>query len=347
MGRNQTRLAAVFRRFAEVESRALSPFYSLLAAEIAADSEVLGVAGHAGRGQPPPNMLFGAVRFLLDRGADPQLLRLYPGEGGGSATMDAYPAFRRFVLRQRGAIEAILRTRKVQSNVVRRAAVLLLGLAKVSRLAGGEPLASLEIGASFGMTLLWQRFHYEYGPGLTLGDENSPVRIATTLSGGPPGWPPAMPLVASNTGIEIAPVRPDDRDGMAWLEALIWPEHRDNRELWRAAVPLALREPPRVLEGDALEILGAAAEEAAARGAPVSVYHSHTLNQFTTEARTRLEDILRRLSANRRVYRLSYEGEGADSALRLLEYEGGERRRQHHLADCEAHGRWVRWRDGA
>jgi hypothetical protein len=151
-----------------------------------------------------------------------------------------------------------------------------------------------------------------------------------------------MPDVVSNTGIELSPVQMDDPESIAWLEALIWREHQDNRDLWRAAVPVALQDPPRVLAGDALELLPGVIEEVAT-GMAVSIYHSHTLNQFSDEAKAALEDILCNMSSDRRIYRIAFEGEGAHSVLRVFRYSGGRCMGEFHLANCEAHGRWIDW----
>ena len=339
----QSKLAAEFRRFAEVGSQNMSPFYSALAARISQDAELLAVASECRPGQPPVNMLFGAVRCLLDKGAAPELLALYPHTAGvGSGGSDACPAFKQFVLENREAIVAILRTRSVQTNVVRRAAVLLQGLLRVAEKTGGRPIAHVEVGSSFGMTLLWQQFSYDYGNGLRYGPPDSPVRINSRMDGkSAAGGAAPMPPVVSNVGIEVEPVGPDDADGIAWLGALIWPEHNDNRDLWRAALPLALETPPRIVEGDVLEalpeVVGAQPAEL-----PVTVYHSHTLNQFSREAKDRFEELLLGLSGRRQLFRISFEGAGKQSELRLFEYAGGRRVSDEHLADCEAHGRWIR-----
>ena len=60
-----TTLAARFARFAERECRGVSPLYRALARAVATDAELLALAAGVGSGQPPPNMLFAAVRLLL------------------------------------------------------------------------------------------------------------------------------------------------------------------------------------------------------------------------------------------------------------------------------------------
>ena len=231
----------------------------------------------------------------------------------------------------------------MQSNVVRRASVLLLGLYSVSEAVGGAPFVNIEIGASLGLTLLWEQFFYDYGEGRSLGDPKSPVRLRSALEGRPTFLTEAeWPRVTENVGIEIEPVDLDDPDSIAWLNALIWPEHRDNRALSETAVRLARQAPPCVIAGDALEVLpGMIAGLPDSR--PVSIYHSHTLNQFSAGARVQLDELLRQASTSRRVFRLSFEHIGKHSVLSLIRYSGGRTRTPANLADCEPHGRWIRW----
>jgi hypothetical protein len=287
-------------------------------------------------------MLLGAVRFFLDHGADATLLNLYPRSFGQYPGIDAYPRFREFVLTSREPIIEILRSRSVQSNVVRRCAVLVLGLLRISQILEAQPFANIEIGASLGLTLLWRHFSYDYGDGLQLSPKDSAGLIRSRLTGPAPFGDSAAPETISDTGIELFPVNLDDAESIAWLEALIWPEHDDNRTLWRLAVSLARRNPPRVVGGDANEVLPQLIAELLP-GIPVCIYHSHTLNQFGTDAKARFQRLLRDESGNRRLFRISFESDGGHSALRLFEYLSGDCRGESHLADCEPHARWIRW----
>ena len=71
-------VASAFERFARVEGSYMSPFYAALAAGVAEDLEVIEVARRTKPRQYVANMLFGAVRLLLDEGHDDSLLALYP-----------------------------------------------------------------------------------------------------------------------------------------------------------------------------------------------------------------------------------------------------------------------------
>jgi hypothetical protein len=131
-------LAGFFRKFSDVESQEMSPFYSYLAGSLADDSILLEIVSATGVGQPPANMIFAAVRLLLDGGRSSELLGMYPESFEDDWSADSYAVFREFVISNRSDIETVLSTRRVQSNVVRRSAVLLPGLIESARSFSGQ-----------------------------------------------------------------------------------------------------------------------------------------------------------------------------------------------------------------
>ena len=146
-------------------------------------------------------------------------------------------------------------------------------------------------------------------------------------------------------GIEREPLNVDDPEDVAWLNALIWPEHDDNRRHSELAIDLLRDRRPRVVEGDALDVLPSLIAEQET-STPVAVYHSHTLNQMSAPDRDRLDDMLLAESRDRSILRLAFEDERDHSELRLFEYSSGTDITETHLADCEAHGRWIEWLAG-
>ncbi len=342
-------LAAQFRRFAERECAGVSPLYHALALEIAQDPELLEVASQARPGQPAPNMLLAAVHALLlgDRGGDP-LAAFYPDLTASPSVPDrAFPAFREFCQRRRAAIVEILAARVVSTNEVARSACLLPGFLEVAAELGA-PLHLLEVGASAGLNLLWDRYGYDYGTGNTAGDLAAPLVLRCETRGGKalPRLPTALPEVASRSGIDRQPLDPADRADGAWLRALIWPEQRDRAERLDRALSIAAEAGLSIRRGDALEVLPRVLA-ALPGGAPVCVFHCFTLNQFGAEARQAFDSLLRRLAAERRIARLGLEWDSEEPApvLRLALYDG-RRATDSFLALCDAHGSWIDWRAG-
>jgi hypothetical protein len=337
-------LAERFERFGTVECRHSSPLYARLALGVAADAEMLELAAQAPAGQPVPNVLFAAVHYLLLRGEQDPLAAYYPSMGGGAAPEeDVYLAFRAFCLAHRGAITELLRTRLVQTNEVRRCACLLPAFGLVADLAGGRPLALVEVGASAGVNLLWDRYGYENGGSGRCGDPGSPVQLACAVRGH--RRPPiltAPPRVASRLGLDLHQVDMGNPEEVLWLRALIWPEHVERMALLEQAIAVARRDPPALLAEDALERLPGALAAIPPEVA-ICVFHSFTANQLSAAARDRLA----KHGAGQPVYRVWMEGAaGGDAELGLAVYTGGSPA-ERVLAICEPHGRWIVWQGAA
>jgi hypothetical protein len=364
----QDALARRFERFARLECHGSSPLYERLSLGIAADPDLLALAAHARAGQPAPNLFLGAVHALLLGGVQHPLARFYPSltphpDGEGAPN----PPFRDFCLEHAAQIRALIATRLVQTNEVRRCALLLPAFAMVAQRAEGRPLAVIEAGASAGLNLLWDRYAYDYGDGAVAGDPSSPVRITCTVQGPHrPPIPASMPRVVARMGIDLNPIDVRDMDAVAWLRALIWPEHSERAALLERAVAVARAGPPSLLAGDALTVLPGVLD-GVPENATICVVHTHTLNQFSPEARERFTELMDAHGARRDLYRISIAdlfrdggvpGQSPDRRglgnrtgspiqehplLGLVAYENGVKQEQ-VLAACDGHGRWIAWR---
>lgn len=62
-----------------------------------------------------------------------------------------------------------------------------------------------------------------------------------------------MPPLASTAGFDLNPLNPEDDDDRRHLEALVWPENREQAQLMRDALKLAAQVPITVLKGDAVD----------------------------------------------------------------------------------------------
>ena len=102
-------------------------------------------------------LLLAAVHYLLLCGVDHALGAFYPSVAHLASVPpgDPVPAFRAFCRDHREALLNLVSTGLVQTNEPRRCTVLLPAFATVARLAGGAPLALIEVGASAGLNLLF------------------------------------------------------------------------------------------------------------------------------------------------------------------------------------------------
>jgi hypothetical protein len=192
------------------------------------------------------------------------------------------------------------------------------------------------------------------------------VQIEADVQGDlrPPAAP--VPAIAWRAGLDLNPLDVADAGTVAWLRALVWPEHTDRMAILEAAVALARLHPPRLVRGDMLRDLPALAAEAPADAALV-VTATWVLAYVTAQGR---RDFIAGLAAlaqrlHRTVWFVSCEGQDVAaslelglgeappdgmvgfSALSLHRFDPDGRSTHRALALCHAHGRWIRWLDRA
>lgn len=340
--RPHAEIARSFRNFAP-HCRIGSPLYEQLSLAIAEDDALLELAAQTRAGQPPPNMLFGAVHYLLLRGTRHPLAAYYPTVGGGEPPgPDAFAAFREFCLSRREPIGHLLATRLTQTNETRRCSYLLPAFQTVYMQADHMPLALIEIGPSAGLNMAWDRYAYDYGNGLTVGDPDAGVLISTELRGGRPPIPTRPPAVAWRLGVDLNPVDLENRDEVRWLEGLIWPDQLERMNRLRAAMSLVRAARLRIVAGDALALLPGLLAEAPGE-AVLCVYHTHVTYQFSPAMREQLHTILDQAAVQRPIYRLSCEHDGAHDPHLLLTIYAGGRREERVLALTTGHANWIEW----
>ncbi len=153
---------------------------------------------------------------------------------------------------------SILRERRTQTNEVRRGLALWPAGTLAVTIAQEMPLALVEIGCSAGLNLIWDRYSYRYrdntGAEYDAENANSSLQMDAELRG--PLIPPlaASPLrISQRIGIDLQPLNIHSSRDIAWLEALIWPEHHDRREFLRQAIAIAQDISHDLRHGDALE----------------------------------------------------------------------------------------------
>ena len=336
-------LSKQFKYFSEKVYPGSSPLYQHLAARIAEDHEILSVASHSRGGELIPNLFFAAVHFLLLHGVKHPLSTFFPSVSSGGDG-DPYSYFRSFCLENEERVLNLISSRRVQTNEVQRCACLLPAFELVARESSGRPLSIVDIGASAGLNLLWDRYGYNYGNGRRCGDASSSVQIPCTLRGelNPP-IPEILPLVESRVGIDLNPLDVRNQEEMLWLRSLVWPEHARRAELLQQAIELAKMNPPKLIARDVLEALPVVLSELPT-DATICLFHSHTVYQFPQEIRDRLSSQIAEYSRRRNLFEVSFEWwRGRDQPmLELNRFHDGTRNEQ-LLAYCNPHGEWMQW----
>jgi hypothetical protein len=306
--------ASLYAEFAAREARGVSAAYERLSRAVARDPELLALVGTLPADKRQPNLLFGVVRLL-----------------GGP--VDDPGAFHDYTLEHWPAIEKELGTRTTQTNEPGRCAALLPLLAALP-----QPLALLEVGASAGLCLYPDRYAYRYGDhAVGVGE---PV-LECALSGATP--PTRLPEVVWRAGLDLNPLDVTDPADVAWLDALIWPEHKHRRARLRAAAAVAAAEPPLLVRGDAVDDLPALAARAPS-GATLVVFHTSVLYQVPEPRREAFTRLVRGLAghwvANEAPQVLPYQRlpDPPDAALYNVLGLDGE-----PLAWTRSHGQTVHW----
>jgi hypothetical protein len=324
----------------------LSPFYAHLYHQVQQDPELAPFLNMIDPSQPNPILFFSVVNFLVLRDRGHPLARFYPYlTPTPREPQEAYPFFRAFCLAHQRELDALLPTVRLQTNEVGRCAQLLPAFEIVFQRGGGRPLNLIEIGCSAGLNLNWPHYGYRYGERM-IGDQTSPVQVNCTLAGEHmPPLPSVLPAVAQCQGIELFPLDLTTEHDIRWLRAAIWPEELERYRLLDAALQVAQRHPPQVLQGEACnrlpELLVAIPAEQT-----LCIWHSFALNQGPAEVRDQIIQMLCASSVERTIYRISLEVNPTKSGkprLELFTYHRGDLFQYEWLAECDFHGTSLEW----
>lgn len=288
--------------------------------------------------------MFAAVQYLLYETPDHELAVYYPSitESARLPREGAYEPFREFCIDHRDEILLLLKSRRVQTNVVSRCSILLPVFEYVSRRCNRTPLGLVEIGPSAGLNLLWDAYGYKYGEHGRYGNETSPVQLSCDVRGDvKPPLPEITPPTGTQLGIDINPLYVTNDEDVRWPRALIWPEHEERRHLLGNAVSVARKSPPELVEGDALTDLRNVCSRIP-DDERLCIFNTHTLYQFTAEQRDEFAGEIGKLGRSRDLFWLNCEWYGDEPEARFEEYEDGAKSTD-TLALYDSHGQWIEW----
>lgn len=338
---SEERLSRHFTRWGEIGTFNSSPLYKQLAICIGQDSELLRLAAHAQRSQPPPNMIFAAVQYLLaeDESAE---LRTYYNQfcDQPRPVADVFPVFRAYCLDNIDRLLPLIATRRTQTNAVSRSLFLTLAFQQAMN---AKPLTLIEVGCSAGLNLNWTRFGYDYADWGQLGALESPVQLTTQWRGTRrPVYRAALPTVAHAVGIDVNPLDMTDEADARWLEALIWPEHHIRRERLHHAIALAQQYPPTLQRGDLFDLLPNAVRAAKVE-TQLIIFGSFVLYQLSREMREAFYLLLDEVAQERELCWISAEWiQTATCEMTLTRWQQGQPQTE-LLAKVDPHGRWIEW----
>jgi hypothetical protein len=325
-----------------------SPFYSTLLESAAADDSGATAEALAGFETEQeyavvPLRLMGAVHRLVLEGRVPTLERHYPSVGGDGDASAAWPPFREALLEHRQEIRRLV-AHGCQTNEVGRSAALLGGFLEVAHRTG-LPLRILEIGASAGLNLRWDRYRYEAGKademdgdpgGAGWGDEHSAVRFVHFFDVAPPLGRAAE--VVERRGCDLEPIDPTTDEGALSLRAFIWADQLGRLSRLDGAISIAREVPAEVERLDAATFLER--ELAAPRhGMATVVFHSAFMKYVTDDQQKRIRTAIDSASP----YYLRLEPDQDYLQQEPDEFTFEIRLDDELLGTSQAHGAGVRW----
>jgi hypothetical protein len=235
--------------------------------------------------------LAGALHAAVLSGRDAALAAEYPSSA--RPTFDSTAVWRTardFLARDRAWVAAFIRSAP-QTNEPRRSIALLPGFLELAK-RFDRVFDTLELGASAGLNLYWDRYAYRTDAWAWGGP--SSVLIDTEWRGPPP--PDGHPRVRARAACDLNPLALHRLEDRLRLRAYVWADQPDRLARLDAAVALALEHDVRVERADAASWL----EAHLARRAPDAltvVYHSIFYQYPPLETRARIERALERAAA--------------------------------------------------
>lgn len=308
-----------------------SPLYAVLLEKAAHDLDVKGPVWDVLRGfEDEPGTAAVALRFmaavhrLVLNDTLPEVARHYPSTGGEGDPHTIWPIFRQALIDHRDGIRALVASR-CQTNEVGRSAALLGGFLEVAHRTG-LPLRILEIGASAGLNLWWDRYRYESADG-AWGDPGSRIVFAHHFDVPPPMNRRAE--VAEREGCDLDPIDPTTEEGRLTLRSSIWPDQLGRMALLDGALEMAAETPVEVEHLDAVSFLQRELDRPLT-GVATVVYHSVFMQYVAEPDRARIAELI----AAAGVFHLSLEPAEGAFEIRL----DGDL-----LGTSRPHGTSVRW----
>ncbi|MDR6555069.1 DUF2332 domain-containing protein [Paenibacillus qinlingensis] len=330
-----------FRIFAERECKNSSRLYEHLAGNIANDLELLQLAAHSKPGQPVPNLLLGAVHYLLLSGVEHELASYYASVvDNPKVSTGAIDSFKDFCKQNEKEIIQLVANKLVQTNEVRRCAYLYPSFCHIYEMSK-KPLTLLEIGTGAGLQLMWDKYAYSYKSNHKYGSLQSTLEISAEIKGDKfPFLLEHSPPVIRRIGLDLHVNNLNDSEDYLWLKALIWPEHKERNLYFETAAHCLKNEPIELIEGDGVAMLQEIIPTVSLHSS-ICIFHTHVANQIPVADKRKLIEQIQALGKKRDVFHL-YNNMW-DSDLHLDSYINGIEYKE-KLAETDGHGRWFTWK---
>jgi hypothetical protein len=305
-----------------------------LTSETAVGQRILAWQGdpsHAG--DSVPLRLAGALHALVLTGKIDKLTDIADEDALWHATQTVFAQHSDFILERLKS--------PPQTNEVRRSAALLPGFLTIASLFG-KPLVLSEVGASAGLNLQFDRYHYDLG-GTQWGDDSA-VRLSPEWHGSPP--PRADITVEDRAACDLNPLDPSSDTDRLRLMSYIWADQTDRLERTNNALKIAVDNGLKVERADAVDWLTQRLATPFS-GTVHVVYHTIAWQYLPADLQQRGDALVAaagdRATSTAPLARLQMEADGQPdgAALTLQIWPTGEK---HEIGRADFHGRWVKWK---
>jgi hypothetical protein len=232
----------------------------------------------------------------------------------------------------------------IQTNEVGRCRVLLGGFLHVAKFVGLD-LRILELGASAGFNLRWDKYHYDFG-GVNWGDASAGVTIAGNRSDAPPNLD-VKPSVVHRSGCDLAPLDPNNAKDATILRSCIWPDDVERARLLEEAIKAhALAETPVLVEKRSAQEWLENALQNPLRDVATVVFNSFVWCYIEPAEKARILTLFEargnEASPKSPLAWLRLEWFDQQPELRVIVWPGGQ---EMTLATCDLMGRGIVWRN--
>ena len=282
------------------------------------------------------------MHYEVLAGQRPALAAHFPSVGGDGDADAAWPLVREVLAGQDPELLSEFQ-HPLQTNETSRCGALIGGFCEVAATTG-LPLRALELGASAGLNLHFDRYRYEQD-GRALGPPDSPIVFRDYWEGGTPRLDAPLRVV-ERAGCDLSPLDPGVETDCLALQSYVWPDEAQRLADLRAALSVAREHPVRV-EAESADTWVARRLATLPGGVATVIYHSvfwtYVPGPVRERIATALADAAARATDAAPLAWLRYD-EGADDPrvveLRLTQWPGGEERL---LGTGRHHAHPVRW----
>lgn len=283
----------------------------------------------------------GALHSLVRSGRARELATLYP-------PLEAKPdqlwnAIEAAIAKHDDYLHDFLDSPPQTNEVMRSSALLGLSLRLTERLK--MPLELYEIGASAGLNLAFDRYHFILGEGREWGDPDALVHLESEWRGNLPPLESELEIV-SRSGCDRNPLDPHNPEAVERQLSYIWADQHQRIGRVSAALSAAASMPYAVEKADAADWVEAKLAEAPEPGVVRVFFYTIVWQYLPRATKDRIDAAFELAGANAtadtplvRMY-MESEDHPAGAVLKQMVWPGGQKETA-GLTDY--HGRWVDW----